>query len=771
MSSDARTAIEQTVATWPAAARERVLGALDRMGPDPLLDTPPEPTDADVERGRAAAQTIRAASDADAPGADPELLMVLSPDEAAELVAAIATSGDARMLMTVVRVTDPRRFPVGQLLRVAATQPPGAEAREALVRAAALTSMTRLERGIADLTAAADADVADLVAEVADARAQLAAGPPYRWWRESEMSMAEPPSDGQEPVGDEELPEPAPPLDPTPGGEPVLRGDDDAKSYPRLDVESRTDRPDVVVVDQPFTVTVGLQARRSRETQDTGAVSLPTDSNVTLQATLLFDPESIEVVSGADGATPTSRADLSVTPLARFPEARFDCVAKYGENLAAERRIGLQLMLGGEVVAVAWRTVVAADSADRVADAVAPQPPGRLLGLASLVGGQPPDLVVSVTRSDVGADSYVWSAYTSMDAVSVPDLPSTTRLEKADADAFATEIRRMFLERDAGSPLGRWLELAGRARRVGEAIPEGIREAIAATVQHSGSTAPAILLLTEEVDVPWELAWFDELASVVPDAEKTAPFLGAHAAISRWPLSDDERPDPTPAPAVVVSGAAVLTADYTGVPTFPVLESALAEAAEVSGLFEPRAVEVVPELASVIALFKGDPPSKLVHAAVHGKFDNEGNQQGIVLLEKSPAGGAVGRYLTPTMLENGRLDGPFVFLNACQVGSDEQVLGNYGGFATTLVKVGAAAVVAPLWNVRDTVAAEFARRFYANAWGTATSGGNVSVAEAVRQLRALYTQDAVSGGDQTADPTVISYQVLGHPRLRLNHEN
>ena len=39
-------------------------------------------------------------------------------------------------------------------------------------------------------------------------------------------------------------------------------------------------------------------------------------------------------------------------------------------------------------------------------------------------------------------------------------------------------------------------------------------------------------------------------------------------------------------------------------------------------------------------------------------------------------------YLTPDQVLNGSLDdGPFVFLNACQVGSDKRVLADNGGFA------------------------------------------------------------------------------------------
>ena len=81
---------------------------------------------------------------------------------------------------------------------------------------------------------------------------------------------------------------------------------------------------------------------------------------------LLFDPTSIEV-SGSP------RVTLTTTELEPFPTATLTCTAKYGEELSPERRVGLQLHRDGQVVGVAWRTVVAVDSADRVAGA----PPSR----------------------------------------------------------------------------------------------------------------------------------------------------------------------------------------------------------------------------------------------------------------------------------------------------------------------------------------------------------------------------------------------------------
>ena len=117
-----------------------------------------------------------------------------------------------------------------------------------------------------------------------------------------------------------------------------------------------------------------------------------------------------------------------------------------------------------------------------------------------------------------------------------------------------------------------------------------IQQAVRHVVEQPGrTTAPAALLLTEELVVPWELATFTPRLATTWGGQ--SPFLGAHVAIARWPL-DEHKPRPRPRPNVAVRAAAVLTADYTGVPNWKKLESALAEADEVAKLFDPPATPV-----------------------------------------------------------------------------------------------------------------------------------------------------------------------------------
>ncbi len=219
--------------------------------------------------------------------------------------------------------------------------------------------------------------------------------------------------------------------------------------------------------------------------------------------------------------------------------------------------------------------------------------------------------------------------------------------------------------------------------------------------------------------------------------------------------------------------AAVLTANYSGVMGWGELNDAQEEADWVRTLFA-SAVPVAPSLRDVVNLLSGNPPADVLHVALHGQFDSQGDQGGLVLLATDAAGNLTKRslFFTPDQVLNGSLDdGPFVFLNACQVGSDKRVLADNGGFASTLLQIGASGVVAPLWNVNDVTAAECARAFYAATWSGDDAGADaerVSAAEAVRALRARYTQAAAEAETPGVDATLIAFQVFGHPRLRLD---
>ncbi|MBD3946716.1 CHAT domain-containing protein [Nocardioides ganghwensis] len=728
--------------------RAEVAGQLAAQAPRAAVLTyaaAPSWTDDEVDRATAAAQSVRAGAAIH----DPADLSALPPDLASALVSDLLSAGDDGQLDLVVAATAPHRYPTAPMIAHAATLPVGARTRDRLVVAVAATPEILLLRGAAEVLARQRADARDLAAVLTDvgrARHGLAAAGPYRWWGPDGTGARSAGAERDEsgPVwrsGSEE-------------GGGLEDGGDGRRAYPRLDVVTGTSRPDVIVVDQPFEVTLGLQQRKDRALVATPAVTFPSGETVVLEVVLLHDPDSIEV-------TASPRATLTVGDDDPYPSVTLTCTARYGEDLGTHRRLGLQIARDGQVVAVAWRTIIAVDTPSQV-DLAAPLPmrDTELVDLAPLLTEDAPDLLVSVCRGDT-ASSWIWSAFAVSPQVEVPDLPSSTTLE-GDIAGFALETRRSIaFSADASAD---FLGLAGRARRIGRAIPPGIQEAVRAVATAPGrDRAPAVLLLTEELVVPWELACLEP--RLVTPWGGDSPFLGAHVAVGRWPLTE-HRPRPRPRTSVSVRTGAVLTADYTGVPGWGRLDHAVAEAAEVARLFDPPAVAVAPELWTVIDLFRGLPtPADVLHLALHGQYDAAGGQEGIVLLARSSATGSpVAQFLTPAEVENGALDhGPLVFLNACQVGSDERVLGDYAGFASTLLRIGATAVVAPLWNIRDDVASSVARRFYAATLGPDA----VPVAEVVRALRATYTEQAVRAGDPELHATLVAYQVFGHPRLRL----
>ena len=739
-------------------------------------DAPPAPvihyaaapawSDSALESALAAARAMGAGEIVGRPD-----LAALPPDEAAALVSSLLSAGDHDSLDWVLPSTAPHRFPVAEMLRHASGLPNGHRTRASLVTAVAAAPEVLLLRGVTDALAdeaVDDEELAVVLAEVARARSDLARSGPYRWWLQPQQeAWGEGRLDGVVPETATPAASEASGAEPRtesgavpravraePG--PVWRsGEEDTRTaFPRLDVDTKTARADVVVVDTPFDVTLGLRQRKDRALVTGAPIPFVVGETVELDIMLLYDPESIEVEG-------SPRASLTVSDATPYPSVRLTCTARYGESLGSQRRLGLQILRDGQVVAVAWRTITAVDDEQHVATApVIATRDAALLDLAPLTGEDAPDLVISVCRGDIGS-SWTWAAFAADPTIAVPDLPSTTTLE-GDIAGFATETRRSIAF--SADPSADFLSLAGRARRIGRAIPPGVQQAIRAVTGREGRTrAPAVLLLTEELVVPWELACLQPPLATTWGGD--SPFLGAHVAIARWPLTEHQ-PRPRPRATVTVRSGAVLTADYTGVPGWGRLDAAVAEAAEVATLFDPPAATVAPDLWTVIDLLRGLPAAAdVLHLALHGQYDAAGDQEGIVLLSRSSTTGApVAQFLTPTEVENGSLDhGPLVFLNACQVGTDERVLGDYAGFASTLLRIGAAAVVAPLWNIRDDVASIVAKQFYAAALGPQ----QVPVAEIIRGLRATYTEKAVRAGDPSLHATLIAYQVFGHPRLRL----
>jgi len=266
-----------------------------------------------------------------------------------------------------------------------------------------------------------------------------------------------------------------------------------------------------------------------------------------------------------------------------------------------------------------------------------------------------------------------------------------------------------------------------------------------------------ILLLTEEPFIPWELAWIDE-----PFDKKAPPYLGAQSNIGRWALEPDTTPTDPPRQLNAATIAVVWGVYNTS--SLERLEAAEDEAKQIQDQYHAASIDARPEL--VYPLLEGEPPSDILHFAVHGRYNPQGVDEGIYLVDGPP--------IDPLQIRGSDLSkrSPFVFLNVCQVGAGQNLLGNYAGIAQAFLKIGASGVVAPLWSIDDKIAEQIALEFYKYALQPAEEADGKAgdqpepptVADLLRRVRA----EVVENGEEVHESTHLAYQFYGHPSLRLS---
>jgi CHAT domain-containing protein len=146
-----------------------------------------------------------------------------------------------------------------------------------------------------------------------------------------------------------------------------------------------------------------------------------------------------------------------------------------------------------------------------------------------------------------------------------------------------------------------------------------------------------------------------------------------------------------------------------------------------------------------------------IHFACHGQIDvNNPLYNGIVLddgitrLDQRIIAGAL----------IGERRQPFVFLNACQVGTADTLLGDYGGMAAAFLRTGFRGFVAPLWNVDDQIAHDVALDFYEQVLGA-----GCPVAEGIRRVRSRFSLGTEASRPPAA--SFMAYVFYGHPELVL----
>jgi hypothetical protein len=500
---------------------------------------------------------------------------------------------------------------------------------------------------------------------------------------------------------------------------------------PPRSAHARLEAPEAVVAGQAFELVVGLAEQADRAVVGEALVR-PASS---------VGPYTITIQVIADGfslaaETDSWRANLPVTAERPYPATVIHLVA---DPQAAPIRAGsirAMFSIDGHPIGLAIRPIAVVRSAALLSEApYTPPAPGVDMSLPS--GAVAPDLTVRIERAESQSSGRLLMQLLAADpTIAVPDAPLVLDIGRDPAQDLKRVIQQM--NQVEGRPT-QYVSLRGIGLTVADQLPpvfwDVLRE-IAGRLDRP----PMILFLSAEPYVPWELAIVDP-----PLDPAGPPFLSAQANVGRWVLGQ-RRPKLPPPTSVPVESLAVVSGVYS-LPGWERLVEAEAEAADLAGTYKATSVNAT--TADVLNLLRGTPPADLIHFAVHGNYDGEGLEDGLILVD--------GSALDPLAIRGVPIKGaPFVFLNACQVGGGNEVLGDHAGMAEAFLFAGASGVIAPLWSIDDHVAREIALRFYSRALA------GESPAEILRTERAAFRDSP----DVTSS-TYLAYQYFGHPGLRL----
>ena len=452
------------------------------------------------------------------------------------------------------------------------------------------------------------------------------------------------------------------------------------------------------------------------------------------------------------GAQESLRNSLDVSDNDLFPTIGLHLTPRDLPEATKDREITAIYSIEGQTLGTATRHILVTKDATAVA-LQAPEVTATGANITTPTGEPPADVTI-IIKVGLNRGALLWAVESTLPGVALPGgEPAASEIgDGKDPEDFAKEIiQKLFL---AGKDLGLDELLAGIGITIQELIPIEVRNAIKAAQEAVGKRTLDVLLLTAEPYIPWELAWQAERFD--PEAPN---FLGAQVNIGRWILDPAGVAPTDPPRRVNASTMAVVSGIYNS-PGLQRLFAAEQEAKIIKKTYHAQAIDAQPPV--VYPLLKGTPPSDILHFAVHGRYNPEGADEGIYLVS--------GRPIDPFRILGSNLHdrSPFVFLNACQVGSSSNLLGRYGGIAQAFLKIGASAVVAPLWSIDDDVAQKIALAFYKEALrpkkGTADSDDDdrPTVAALLRRARAGFISDK-----DVHSSTYLAYQFYGHPSLRL----
>ena len=523
-------------------------------------------------------------------------------------------------------------------------------------------------------------------------------------------------------------PDPIPPP-PSPSGvfPPPMPGHAEQATDPPRRAYARIECDDAVLAETAFDLTVGL-SRQPIAGVVGPALIRPASSigDYVLTAHVVADGFAL-----APGET--WRKTMLVTSAQPYPYVVFRLVAPSASDTNQVHEINVLYSVDSQTMGLGIRAVRVAGTLAELTSAPPLPAPAVVGSLGVPVADEAPDLTVRILHGDEPG-RLMWS-FESPHAVFDDD--GRTSIGD-DPDAFARTVIATITAHEGRATLA--LGLNGIGLTIGAKVPHEMWAALTTVIEAVSPRRPTVLLLSEEAYVPWELATMP-----VPIDSSIVGFLGAQVTIGRWVLAID-RPALPPPRLVHVEGMIVISGRYEQ-PGWSRLEHAEAEAAALVERYQAIGVDAVTD--QVVGCLLGNPAADVLHFSLHGKYDPGSSKQGLILVD--------GDVIDPLVVKGGSLtEAPLVFLNACQVGSGQETLGDYAGLAESFLFAGASAVVAPLWSIDDGVASALAERFYSKAFDGDT------VAEIVRAERAAF-----GTGQEPNSSTLVAFQFFGHPSMRL----
>lgn len=299
-------------------------------------------------------------------------------------------------------------------------------------------------------------------------------------------------------------------------------------------------------------------------------------------------------------------------------------------------------------------------------------------------------------------------------------------------------------------PEERHSELVSAGLQLFGATPKVFQDAVWALIDartggRPESGPPAIFIASDEPLLPWELMIPTRQKDGVAD-DRPLP-LGVEFAVGRWIRSDT-----TPPPQrLVVDDSFLLAA--TNKNKDRELDSSR-ERDVLERLYGGKAV--TPVTRTDLDTYLRENSATLLHFVCHGSAEAFDDALFLDDDERCTSGQL---RIAPGFKSACALRRPLVFLNACDAGKMAPAVGGGAGFPRVFTDLGARGVVAPLWPVAQTIAAEVAVRLYEGA----TAQPERTIADLLRDVRLrAYEGDVTKFEDSWA-----SYCFFGDPCMRL----